>query len=189
MTSPRGPSRAESIGAAAGTPGALTAAAVVMAIGVIAFSAIGLLRAVLTPSPASAATDLSSLDSRASAWASRVQGEYLDQVKGRSLFVTPSAPAPPPPPRIETPRDDSPPPPPSRYGGPPLIGMFNGQAWFGDGTHIGPGDPEQSGVRVIDLNPPWSATLEWRGVEFVVVLFSRDRVVLPPQEAAPPSNP
>lgn len=95
---------------------------------------------------------------------------------GRSMFFIPMAPPPPPPPPPpprESPPPPPPPPPPSRYGGPKIIAMLEQSVWFDNGQIVAIGD-EAGGVRVIDLNPPWSARLEWSGVEFDVPLFNRN---------------
>lgn len=67
---------------------------------------------------------------------------------------------------------------PARYGGPALIAMVNGAAWFQDGKRLRPGDAEVDGLQVIEVNAPWSARVKWRGGEFTVTLFDRDPVRL-----------
>lgn len=94
---------------------------------------------------------------------------------GRSMFFIPNAPPPPPPPPPPPAPPHTtppPPPPPSRYGGPKVIGMLGDSVWF-EGGRIAGLDEEVDGVRVISLSPPWSARLEWKGVEFDVPLFDR----------------
>ncbi len=99
----------------------------------------------------------------------------LDRVHGRSLFwQMGDRPAdPPPPPPAPPPRDPGPPPLPTRYGGPDVIAMINGQVWLSNGDRIGVGE-EAGGVEVVSLSAPWYATLLWDGVEFDVPLFEAD---------------
>jgi hypothetical protein len=123
----------------------------------------------------------------------------LAQVDGRSLFFVPAAPPPPPPPpqKDEGPR---PTPKPTTYRGPLLVAMVNDTAWFGKDTgDSGPNDkivsvlsvggPEVRGVKLLELNPPWSATVEWQGVEFDVPLLAPDTIVnkQPPRREPPPT--
>jgi hypothetical protein len=112
--------------------------------------------------------------------------EHIKQFDGRSLFFIPSRPLPPPPPpRLqEDPGPPPPPPPPSRYGGPSLIAMMNDTVWFDDGAKLKSGE-SSTAVRVVRIDAPWSATLEWKGVEFTVGLFERDKVVMPAPQPAP----
>jgi len=99
----------------------------------------------------------------------------LAQINGRSLFFIP--------PRPRSP--DAPPPPepepsaPTSYGGPALIGFVDGAAYFADGSRHAPGEKTDGRIKVTSVNPPWSATVEWEGVEFTVTLFDRDRVIYP----------
>lgn len=111
---------------------------------------------------------------------------YVKQFDGRSLFFVPSAPPPPPPaPVINAEATPTAPPPPSRYGGPLLIAMVNETAWFDDGRRLKAGADADGDLRVKNLEAPWAALVEWKGVEFRVSLFDRDRVVVPPP-ADPP---
>lgn len=60
--------------------------------------------------------------------------------------------------------------------------MINGEVWFSDGTILSAADEEKDNIRIVKTNPPWDATLMWKGVEFRVELFARNQVVY--QEAA-----
>lgn len=119
---------------------------------------------------------------------------YIAQFDGRSLFFVPSPPAPPP---VDPPRETGPttPPPPTRYGGPSLIALVNDTAWFSDGRRLAAGGDKDGTLRVIRIDAPWNALVEWQGVEFTVSLFDRDQVVwredrpAPPSTTAPPSAP
>lgn len=93
------------------------------------------------------------------------------QINGRSMFIAPRPPKAPE--ASEEKQDDKPPPPPATYGGPGLVAMVYDRVWFDDGRVLGVGDPEDSGLAVVDVSPPWIARLRWRGVEFDVTLFSR----------------
>lgn len=104
---------------------------------------------------------------------------YVAQIDGRTLFVTPAPPqavAAEPEPLPE--EEPSEPPKPTRYGGPPVIAMINDTAWFKDGKRLVAGEKADGDLRVIRVVPPWEVVVEWRGVEFTVGLFERDRLVL-----------
>ncbi|CAG1003550.1 hypothetical protein PHYC_03074 [Phycisphaerales bacterium] len=118
---------------------------------------------------------------------------YVGQVTGRSLFYNPKQVAeanpPPPPPSTE----DTTPPRPSSYGGPSIAAMIFDEVWFTDGKRMKLGDDEKDDMKVVAMNPPWSATIAWKGVEFPVKLFEKNDVVFkdtppptPPPETAPP---
>lgn len=94
----------------------------------------------------------------------------LDQIRGRSLFGDP----PPPRPRTEIVRKTSPRP--TRYGGPAVIGMINNRVFLANGERLGEGE-SAGGVKVLALNAPWSARLEWEGGEFEVDLFPRNPLI------------
>ncbi|MBM4108778.1 MAG: hypothetical protein FJ255_08190 [Phycisphaerae bacterium] len=117
----------------------------------------------------------------------------LAQIDGRSIFFVPSPPIPPPPPPPTVVETEPPPPPkPTSYGGPAIIAMVNDAVWFSDGTRLVPGQSSESGeVRVVRVEMPWQAVLEWKGVEFKVPLFDRDSTVIkepaPPPADAPPT--
>jgi len=120
----------------------------------------------------------------------------LDRFKGRSLFFTPPPPPPEPEPIVDAePEDPGPPPLPTRYGGPALIAMVNGAAWFADGRRLAVGDDPDAGLAVLSLSPPWSARVRWQGAEFDVGLFDRSPMLrdgASPASApssSPPSRP
>lgn len=113
----------------------------------------------------------------------------VEQFRGRSLFFIPG-----PPPReapvvIEDrppPVDPGPPPPPSRYAGPAIIAMINETVWFADGRRLTVGADAERGLRVVRVEPPWRAIVEWSGAEFTVNFFEQDKIVLPePARPAP----
>jgi hypothetical protein len=163
----------------------LAASAAVIAIGV---SSRKLIWAGVTPVAKPAAAG-GAEQQRALQYASAVD-TFVKQVDGRSLFFVPSAPPPPrPPPVAVADSQPKPPAPPSTYGGPSIIGMLNDSVWFSDGSKLKTGEASDT-VKVVRLDSPWGAVLEWKGVEFTVGLFERDRIVMPapapkPVEAAP----
>lgn len=117
------------------------------------------------------------------------------QIKGRSPFFTPSAPPRKVVSRPKDPEPPRPPPPPSKpssYGGPAIFAFVNDAVWFADGKKLRPGEGDEKSVKVVKLNPPWSARIAYQGVEFDVSLFDRDKLVYPapgdtkPAETPPP---
>lgn len=104
-------------------------------------------------------------------------GAMLAQLNGRTLMRTP---APPSSATAEARVDDgppTPPPPPTKYEGPTIIGMVNNTVWFSDGTRRGSDDQAKDDLKVVRTNPPWDATVSWKGVEFKVELFPKNYVV------------
>lgn len=111
-------------------------------------------------------------------------GDYLAQYDGRSLFFIPS---PPTPIVSDVPRERPTPAPtqPTRYGGPSIIALINDTAWFSDGRRLAAGGEKDGSLRVVRVEAPWNAVVEWQGVEFTVSLFDRDQVVLKDKSASP----
>lgn len=110
----------------------------------------------------------------------------IAQIDGRSLFLLPGPPVDPEAERkkkaeAEAPVKPQENPKPTSYGGPAMIAMINGVAWFDDGKKLAEGGESQGDLRVVRLRPPWEAVVEWKGVEFTVGLFSRDSVVIDPR--------
>ena len=101
--------------------------------------------------------------------------KYVAQITGRSMFHDPAAPVAAAPPADSGP--SKPPPPPTTYGGPGIIAMINGTVWFSDGKRLKAGDEAKDDLEVKAVNAPWDATVVWKGVEFKVELFARNRVV------------
>jgi hypothetical protein len=113
------------------------------------------------------------------------------QFNGRSVFFIPSAPPPPPPPP-PPPRDDPEPEPapapskPSSYGGPALLAMLSDTIWFANGKKLKIGESDaDSGTKLLSVEAPWSAEIEYKGVAFKVPLFARDDVVIKKEEPKP----
>ncbi len=183
-------SRASAAWAALGYPGKLALLTLGCAAVAVLVSSRHLVSAFSTPAarpPAAGAAD----QQRKQQYAAAID-RHLLQVDGRSLFFIPSAPPPPPPPP-PPPRSDGPPPPPpppARYGGPTIIAMLNDAVWFDNGVKLEVGESSESdSVKVVRLNAPWSAVVEWRGIEFTVDLFKKDAVVAPEPPPAAPTDP
>jgi hypothetical protein len=159
-----------------GALGSIALAAALLAAAVLAASGASLLAAWLGPAP--------ELPGGSSDWKKQAEAHseaferYLAQINGRSLFIVPGAPEPAPPPVVamqeEGPRT---PPPPSEYGGPAIIAMVHDTVWFEDGKRLRPGDGAEGDLEVLRVGAPWEAQVRWKGVEFTVRLFDRDRVV------------
>ena len=175
-----------------GLPGKVAVVAGALAALVLVLSLPALAAAWLTPRPAAQEPPTGPAGSAAE----RLKTQ-LAQVDGRSLFFVPAAPPPPPPP---PPKDEGPRPTtrPSTYRGPMLVAMVNDTAWFGKDTgESGPNDkivsvltiggPEIRGVKLLELNPPWSARVEWQGVEFDVPLLAPDTIVNKQPHREPPA--
>lgn len=157
--------------------GALACA--IIAVITLLASSRSLLSALLTPPPSASQVDLASLDSRGEAFDRSYDERYLAELNARWLFFRPPTPPPPARPVEQRPREEPPPPPPpARYGGPQLIAIFDNHAWFGDGVRLAIGD-EFDDLQVLDMTPPWDVRVRWKGVEFTLDLFLKDKIVLP----------
>lgn len=148
----------------------------VSAIVVVILMAFGLLRAWLGPDVGED-TLARDVERQAEQHSGAFAG-YVGQINGRTLFVTPAAPSEVAAAQAEPEPDPNEPPPlPTRYGGPAIQAMVLDQVWLQDGRRVKAG--ETSGeIKVVSVNPPWEATIAWRGVEFKVPFFERDSVVI-----------
>jgi hypothetical protein len=155
------------------------AAALLLVVGAVVASAgpaYAVLRGWLTPSPEAVSGKIDASE-QAATHAAGFAG-FVAQTGGRSLFYVPSAPGteqivevqPEPEDENGTPRA------PSKYDGPAIQAIVLDEVWFADGTKVGKG-AKKGDVEVLEVNAPWDAKLRWRGGEFVVPLFQRDRVV------------
>jgi hypothetical protein len=108
---------------------------------------------------------------------------YLAQWNGRSLIIKPGSPKPAEPLKVEAESGPpAPPPPPATYGGPAIIAMVLDTVWFDDGKRMTVGDEAKDELEVIQVLAPWDAVVKWKGVEFTVPLFARDKLVQVPDE-------
>jgi hypothetical protein len=102
----------------------------------------------------------------------------VSQFDGRTVFYVPAPPTP-----VATEEEkpeaepDKTPPAPSTYGGPGIIAMINDSIWFDDGKRLTVGESEGD-VKVVRVRAPWEADIAYKGVEFTVKFFERDKVVL-----------
>ncbi len=111
---------------------------------------------------------------------------YRARTDGRSAFFDPPPPPPPPPPPAPPPAPvvNRAPAPPASYGGPAIKGIVDDVVWFAPDRKLRVGDDSDDSLRVISIDSPWSAEVEWKGVEFTVEFFERDtRLVDAEQEA------
>jgi hypothetical protein len=109
---------------------------------------------------------------------------YTGRFEGRSLFFDPPPPRPEPRPIVRDEPDDRAPAPPAAYGGPRIVAMFADEVWFADGRRLRVGGEEDGSLRVVSVDSPWSADVEWRGAPFTVPFFPRDKLfgsIQPPQ--------
>jgi hypothetical protein len=159
-----------------GTRGKVAAGVAGLALIVLGVVLPGFVRAVMAPS-AGTQSNAEGDAEISKKHAERFPG-YLAQIEGRSLFLVPG------PPSIERsagpPPDDEPKdkPKPTSYGGPSIVAMMNDAVWFSDGKRLQAGSEKEGDVRVVAVNIPWEATVEWQGVEFKVGLFTRDSLVI-----------
>lgn len=155
----------------------LAALAAILALIIFSLSLYPILLALFIP-PAKSSITKSENEDRAKQ-ALQAFADYQKQFDGRSLFFTPAPLASTEPAPEPTPDEGSKEPPkPSAYGGPPIIAMINDAVWFDNGKRMKVGDEKKDDMKVVKISPPWEATIEWKGVEFAVNLFTRDSVVL-----------
>jgi hypothetical protein len=117
--------------------------------------------------------------------------KYLAQWDGRSMIIRPGAPRPTDAVadhhEAEAPRT---PEKPTSYGGSDIIAMVLDTVWFADGKKLSVGDEAKDDTEVVQVLAPWEAVLRWKGVEFTVPLFQRDKLVIRPEDkpAAMPAD-
>jgi hypothetical protein len=161
---------------AAAGPGGLTALALVA---VSAFFVVPplwhMLRGVLTPSPEAVSGKIDAAE-QAQAFKSTFASN-IAQTNGRSLFYVPSAPGTEATVVVEPEVDEGGTPrAPSKYEGPAIQAIVLDEVWFADSTRVALG--KKSGdLEVLAVNAPWDAKIRWKGGEFTVPLFARDRIV------------
>lgn len=175
-----------------GVPGRLAIVLLLIALIACVLSLRGLVRSLLAPSAQAVKSIHEEKTKQLTEDYAKVLTQHTAQFTGRSVFFVPS---PPPPPRqpepevkvVEAP-PPPPPPPPATYGGPKLIAMINDEAWFEDGQKLKAGESGKGDLKIKELRPPWDVAVVWKGIEFSVSLFDRDRVVYPPPTSAKPET-
>lgn len=160
-----------------GTQGKVAAGAIGVALVVMIAVVPAFVSALLAPSAESQSSAEGDKDLAAKA-KEKFPG-YLAQIEGRSLFLKPgppekatSAPQTEPLPEDDTPRK------PTTYGGPAIVAMMGDSVWFDNGKRMQVGDDREGDIRVVAVNIPWEATIEWQEVEFKVGLFKKDDLVI-----------
>ncbi|HLP83825.1 MAG TPA: hypothetical protein VK157_05705 [Phycisphaerales bacterium] len=102
---------------------------------------------------------------------------YVKQLDGRSLWWTPSKPGTDATVVVEEDPQEGDAPPPAKYEGPAIAAIVLDSVWFADGSKLSATDDEKDGIKVVSTNAPWDAVIRYRGKEFTVPFFERDRVV------------
>ncbi|MFO0831972.1 MAG: hypothetical protein U0637_09025 [Phycisphaerales bacterium] len=164
--------------------GATVAALAVIAFAVVAPFAWRLVRAWWMPAPSAFVTKDDSKD-RAQAYAAAFD-PYVKQLDGRSLFYEPSAPGA----EGEAPAEvveegASQESAPSRYDGPAVTAVVLDTVWFNDGQKLKVGGGKAGDLEVLSTNTPWDVRVRWRGTEFTVPFFDRDKVIFKDRAQAP----
>ena len=103
---------------------------------------------------------------------------YVKQLDGRSLFYEPSAPGTEGEVAVEEQPEDNPDAPaPTRYDGPAITAAVLDTVWFSDGQRVKVGEGKKGDLEVVSTNTPWDIRVRWRGTEFTVPFFERDKVI------------
>ncbi len=155
--------------------GKIAAALVVVAIVVCAKPAYKAIEAALLPAPGE--FEASKEDKKAAdAYAAGFDG-FVKQLDGRSLWWTPSKPGTDATVVVEEEPTEGDQPAPAKYDGPAIAAIVLDSVWFADGTRLSTTDDEKDGIKVVSTNAPWDAVIRYRGKEFTVPFFERDRVI------------
>lgn len=162
--------------AAAGVGGLVALSLVLVSIVVIATPLFHTVRGALTPSPEAVSGKIDAAE-QAQAFKGSFAGNVA-QTAGRSLFYVPSAPGTEATVIVEPELEDEngKPRAPSKYDGPAIQAIVLDEVWFADSTRVSLGK-SKGDIEVLAVNAPWDATLRWKGGEFTVPLFTRDRIV------------
>ena len=158
------------------TPGGKIAAAlVVAALIVCAKPAYKTVEAILLPAPGE--FEATKDDKKAAeTYAAGFDG-FVKQLDGRSLWWTPSKPGTDATVVVEEEPVEGDQPAPVKYDGPAIAAIVLDSVWFADGTRLSTTDDEKDGIKVVSTNAPWDAVIRYRGKEFTVPFFERDRVI------------
>lgn len=174
----------------AATAGGLTAAALlVLAIAICVPFAWKFVNALLIQNPKATAPG-EDVKERVQQYAAAFD-PYVKQLDGRSLFYEPSAPGAAGEMIAEEPTEDTNPdaPAPTRYDGPAISAVVLGTVWFADGARVKVGEGRVGDMEVLSTNTPWDVRVKWRGTEFTVPFFDRDKVIFKDRPAAPAPSP
>ncbi len=116
---------------------------------------------------------------------------FVKQLDGRSLFYEPSAPGAEGEAIAEDPTEETNPdsPAPTRYDGPAISAVVLDTVWFADGARVKVGEGRVGDIEVLRTNTPWDVRVNWRGTEFTVPFFDRDKVIFKDRAAAPSHAP
>lgn len=158
------------------TPGGKIAAALVVAALIVCVKpAYKAVEAMLLPAPGE--FEATKADKKAAeAYAAGFDG-FLKQLDGRSLWWTPSKPGTDATVVVEEEPAEGDQPAPAKYDGPAIAAIVLDSVWFADGTRLSTTDDEKDGIKVVSTNAPWDALIRYRGKEFTVPFFERDRVI------------
>jgi hypothetical protein len=169
-----------------GTPGKVATAALGVALVVLISIVPAFVRALWAPS---AETQSSAEgDKELAAKTKEKFPGYLAQIEGRSLFLTPGPTKQESPKPEDEPIEDDQPQKPATYGGPAVIAMMGDSVWFDNGKRMQVGDERDGDIRVVAVNIPWEATIEWQAVEFKVGLLKKDDLVIKEQAKEAPKD-
>lgn len=155
-------------------PARIGAVVAVAAAVVVVWALVLWIRAAFLPSPA--AFVAADREDRSTARNAAMDASVA-QLSGRSLFWVPSAPGDPGVTVVEEAAPEGGEPVASSYEGPAIAAIVLDEVWFSDGTRRRAGEEAQGDLSVVGTNAPWDATVRWRGKEFKVPFFERDRVI------------
>lgn len=134
------------------------------------------LRAVMLPSPtAFVQGDSNNADKIAQREAALEVA--VKQLDGRSLFYVPSKPGEAGTAPIIEEESTETEAAPARYEGPAISAIVLDQVWFEGGKKVKVGEGEVDDIEVLETDAPWGARVKWKGTEFDVNFYERDRVV------------
>lgn len=155
--------------------GKIAGGLVLVAVFVCAKPAYKAVEAVLLPAPGE--FEATKEDKKAAeSYAAGFDG-FVKQLDGRSLWWTPSKPGTDATVVVEEEPAEGDQPAPAKYDGPAIAAIVLDSVWFADGTRLSTTDDEKDGIKVVSTNAPWDAVIRYRGKEFTVPFFERDRVI------------